>query len=176
MLVPLFIPFLILASPPVYDSEAAYNKTNSASKETRRRSRTSRANKNINSKVNKKLKRTTRRFRRRNPKRNKAKYQLKVRRKAGGTFTRRQNSRATNNTTKRVRKKTTNKKRRLQRVQDSIQHRKGKGNPSKKSARRRSPGHLSPLQREMLRYQMHILLSDPEMGPIYRQILKDQKN
>ena len=114
------------------------------------------------------IKRTQRR-------RHNQKYELKRRRKAGGTYNRRsKKSRATNNNNKRVRKRTTNRVRRKQHVQHPSQQG-NKGKPSKKGTRPRSPVHLSPLQREMLRYEMQILLSDPELGHIYRQILRESK-
>ncbi len=46
-----------------------------------------------------------------------------------------------------------------------------KGKTTKKTPRRK----MSRLQREVLRYQMEVLLTDPEMGRIYRQILRNKK-
>ena len=173
MIAALLISFLILASPPVYDSEAAYNKTNSASKETRRRSQISRSTKKT--KLTKKTKRKTRRYRRRNPNRNKQKYRLKTRRKAGGTYNRRKTSRATTFNNKQVNKRTTNKVRKTQVQHQHIQSIQKKTQSSKGKRSARSPVHLTPLQKQMLMLQMEVLLRDPEMGHIYRQILDNKK-
>ena len=164
---------LILASPPVYDSEAAYNKTNSASKETRRGSKIYRSTKKT--KLTKKTKRKTRRYRRRNPNRNKQKYRLKTRRKPTGTYNRRKTSRATTYTNKQVNKRTTNKVRKTQVQRHHIQSTQNKTRLSKGKRSAQSPVHLSPLQREILRLKMGVLLRDPEMGHIYRQILNNKK-
>ena len=126
------------------------------------------------SKAKRTIKRRRGNIKRRNRSRRKPKYSLTRRRKAGGTITGHRNSRATTNTNKQVRKKSTNKVRSKHHVQHSTQQG-NKGKPSKKDTRSRSPGHLSPFQREVLRYQMQILLSDPAMGPIYRQILRKGK-
>ena len=165
--------FLFLASPPVYDSEAAYNKTNSASKETRRRSRTSRATKNRKSQVRRQSK-TKRLVKRRRGNIQRSSRSRHIR--GYGTQrrtrhqTRRQNSRATNNTSNR----TTNRVRKNQYThQHPTPNKKSKPSKGKRSAR--SPVHLSPLQREILRLQMGVLLRDPEMGHIYRQILSKEK-
>ena len=139
------------------------------------------ATKNRKSQVSRqsKSKRTVKRRRgnikRRKRNRHKKKYTLTRRRKAGGTFNQnRRKSRATNNTNKRVRKNNTNRRRRKSHVQDTTK--KGyKDSARKASPRSRSSGRLSPLQREMLRFKMQILLSDPELGPIYRQILRESK-
>lgn len=152
----LLIPFL-LASPPVYDSEAAYNKTNSASKETRRRSqKISRTTKNRSIK-----RRTKRRYRR-----NAVKHRLKIRRKT---------SRATTYTNKQVNKRTTNKVRKTQVQRHHIQSTQKNSKSSKGKRSARSPVHLTPLQKQILRLQMEVLLKDPEMGHIYRQILDSKK-
>ena len=89
--------------------------------------------------------------------------------------TRNQNSRATTYTNKQVNKRSTNKVRKTQTQRHhnpSIQ-KKTQSSKGKRSAR--SPVHLSPLQREILRLQMGVLLRDPEMGHIYRQILSKEK-
>ena len=91
-----------------------------------------------------------------------------------GNQTRRRNSRATTNTNKQVNKRTTNRIRRS----PHVQHTSKQGNKSttgKASPLRRPPGQLSVFQREVLRYQMQTLLSDPQMGSIYRKILKSKK-
>ena len=173
MVAHLLISFLILASPPVYDSEAAYNKTNSASKETKRRSKIYRSTKKT--KPTKKTKRKTRRYRIRNPNRNKQKYRLKTRRKAGGTYNRRKTSRATTYTNKQVNKRTTNKARKTQVQRHHIPYTQKKNKPSKGKRSARSPVHLTPLQKQMLMLQMEVLLRDPEMGHIYRQIINNKK-
>lgn len=87
-----------------------------------------------------KKKRTVRRLRKRNVRKNKSKYQLKRRRKAGGTY---------------------NRKRVVQ---------KPKPKPVRKLDRRNFK--MTPLQRQILQLQMGVLLNDPEMGHIYRQIIK----
>ena len=87
-----------------------------------------------------KKKRTVRRLRKRSVRKNKPKYQLKRRRKAGGTY---------------------NRKRVVQ---------KPKPEPVKKLDRRKFK--MTPLQRQILQLQMGVLLNDPEMGHIYRQIIK----
>ena len=46
----------------------------------------------------------------------------------------------------------------------------------KKKLKPKPKRQLTPLQREFLRMQMGILLSDPEMGPIYRQIITPRKS
>ena len=134
------------------------------------------ATKNRKSQVGKQStsKRTVKRRRgnikRTNRRRHNRKYELKRRRKAGGTITGQRNSRATNN----IRKRTTN---RVRKNQHSHQHQSSKKKvvPSKRKRSARSPVHLSPLQKQMLMLQMEVLLSDPEMGPIYRQIIDSSK-
>ena len=139
------------------------------------------ATKNRKSQVSRqsKAKRTVKRrrgnIRRTNRRRHNQKYELKRRRKSGGTFIRRRNSRATNNTNKQVNKKYTNRQRRIPHVQQSTHPNKKKSKSSKGKRQSRSSVSLSPLQKEVLRYQMQILLSDPEIGPIYRQILRTKK-
>ena len=139
------------------------------------------ATKNRKSQVSRqsKTKRTVKRRRgnikRRTRSSRKPKYNLTRRRKAGGTITGRRNSRATNNTNKQVNKRSTN---RVRKTQDLRHHnpstqKKSKSSKGKRSTR--SPVLLSPLQKEVLRFQMEVLLSDPEMGPIYRQVIKSKK-
>lgn len=161
---------LILASPITYDSEATYNKTDSASRKVNRGSQTSRKAKRKKSRVNPRrtAKRRRGNIKRRSKVRHNRRYMLKRRPKAGGTITGRQNSRATNSN----RKRTTNRVRKNQHIH---QHPPKKRVSSKRKRSARSPVHLSPLQKQMLMLQMEVLLSDPEMGPIYRQIINNSK-
>ena len=139
------------------------------------------ATKNRKSQVSRqsKAKRTVKRrrgnIRRRTRSSRKPKYNLTRRRKAGGTITGHRNSRATNNTNKQVNKRSTNKVRKIQdlRHHNPSTQKKSKSNKGKRSAR--SSVRLSPLQKQMLMLQMEVLLSDPEMGPIYRQIIENRK-
>ena len=138
------------------------------------------ATKNRKSQVGKQStsKRTVKRRRgnikRTNRRRHNQKYELKRRRKAGGTYNRRpKKSRATKNTNRQVNKRTTNRER-TPHVQNPTKQG-SKDTTRKASPQSRPSGRLSPLQREVLRYQMQILLSDPQMGPIYRQILRRSK-
>lgn len=89
--------------------------------------------------------------------------------------TRNQNSRATTYTNKQVNKRSTNKVRKTQdqRYHNPSTQKKTRSSKGKRSAR--SPVHLSPLQKQILRLQMEVLLKDPEMGHIYRQIIKNEK-
>ena len=127
------------------------------------------------SKTKRIVKRRSGNIKRRTRSSRKPKYNLARRRKAGGTITGRRNSRATNNTNKQVNKRSTN---RVRKTQDLRHHnpstqKKSKSSKGKQSAR--SPVRLSPLQKEVLRFQMEVLLKDPEMGHIYRQIIKNEK-
>jgi len=92
----------------------------------------------------------------------------------------RRNSRATNNTNKQVNKRTTNRQRNPSHVQHSIQPNNKpnskKGKSSKGTRQSRPPAPLSLLRKEVLRYQMQILLSDPEMGRFYKKIIEDSKS
>ena len=139
------------------------------------------ATKNRKSQVSRqsKAKRTVKRRRgnikRTNRRRHNRKYELQRRRKAGGTYSRRKNSRATTYTNKQVNKRTTNKVRKTQdlRHHNPSTQKKSKSSKGKRSAR--SPVRLSPLQKQILLLQMEVLLKDPEMGHIYRQIINNRK-
>ena len=92
-----------------------------------------------------------------------------------GNQTRRRNSRATTYTNKQVNKRTTNKVRKTQDLHSHNPSTQKKGKSSKGKRAARVPVPLSTLQREVLRYQMEILLSDPQMRHYYRQILRNKK-
>ena len=150
----------LLAPVPTVSSEATKNRKSQVSRQ---------------SKAKRTVKRRRGNIKRRNRSRRKPKYSLTRRRKAGGTITGHRNSRATNNTNKQVRKRSTN---RVRKTQTQRHHNPGtqkKTRSSKGKRPARSPVHLSPLQKQMLMLQMEVLLSDPEMGPIYRQIINNKK-
>ncbi len=157
----LFSLAIILAAPVrTVNPEATKNRKGQVSKQSKAKRTVKRRKGNI--------KRTNRR-------RHNQRYELQRRRKAGGTITRRRNSRATTYNNKQANKRSTN---RVRKTQDLRHHnpsiqKKSKSSKGKRSAR--SPVHLSPLQKQMLMLQMEVLLSDPEMGPIYRQIIESRK-
>jgi hypothetical protein len=93
-----------------------------------------------------------------------------------GNQIRRRNSRATTYTNKQVNKRSTNRVRKTQDLHSHIPSTQLEGKSSKGKTTLRSPAHFTPLQREILRLQMGVLLRDPEMGYIYRQIIRNRKN
>ena len=121
MLTNLFLVAVLLTPNLIYQPNAGKNRKSTISNQAKK-------------------KRTVRRLRKRNVRKNKSKYQLKRRRKAGGTY---------------------NRKRVVQK-------------PKPKTVRKldRRKFKMTPLQRQILQLQMGVLLNDPEMGHIYRQIIK----
>lgn len=108
---------------------------------------------------------------RNNRRRHNQKYELQRRRKAGGTITRTRNSRATNNRNNTVRKRNTNRRVRTQTHQQATPPRQRQAQSSKNSRSARA----RQARKELFRYQLEILLSDPEMGPLYRRIIESQQ-
>ena len=121
MLTNLFLVAVLLTPNLIYQPSAGKNRKSTISNQAKK-------------------KRKVRRLRKRNVRKNKSKYQLKRRRKAGGTY---------------------NRKRVVQK-------------PKPKTVRKldRRKFKMTPLQRQILQLQMGVLLNDPEMGHIYRQIIK----
>ena len=88
---------------------------------------------------------------------------------------RRRKSRATNNRNNLVRKRIPNRETKPQDHPTQVILNKKKGKPSKAKQAPRAPASSRQINRAILLYQMKILLSDPEMGHYYRQLLRNSK-